>query len=328
MRGLTASYKLINQHEILVLEKEEEVGGLAKSINYMGYIWDIGPHRFYTDDKEILEFVRKLVPMHSCKRSSSIYMFDEYHSYPIQFESIKKLGFFKSVKCMLSYLWARTKGAREKNLEEWIVSRFGWELYDLYFYEYTKKIWGLEPKIISSIWAKKGIPVPGFGVLINSLLFGKDTTPALDREFIYPSHGKGIQHICKVLREQIHKKGGEVRVNEGVISIKYLNNEWKVKTDHGTYNADYLISSIPLIDLPYMLDAPEAIKKYADQLRYRSLVCIFLVLNENKIRDDHWIYFPQSDLPYMRLSQPKNFDPELGFNLRIPCGLPQGYLMY
>lgn len=313
--GLTASLKLSNHHEVLVLEKEEDIGGLARSIHYAGYTWDLGPHRFYTDDEEVLDFIKKLISVHCCRRLSSIYMYGDYHSYPIQFQSVRKLGWLICAKCISSYLWARLKGLREGNLEDWIVSRFGRELYSLYFYEYTKKIWGLEPEMISSAWSEKRIPVPAPRELINSILFKKDTTNILDREFIYPSRGKGIQEICNAMRDYIYKNGGRVNVKEEVIGVGYSNDKWEVKTNCATYYSDYLISSLPLSRLPYvLLGAPQSVKRSADKLRYRSLVCLFLVLDRDKVSNDHWIYFSQDNIPYMRFSEPKNFDSELGFD--------------
>src|SRR5215469_13390226 len=126
--GLTAGYLLSKEHvPVTILEADPEyVGGISRTAKYKGYHFDIGGHRFFSKAKEVEDLWTELLPndMLDRPRSSRIFYNGKFFSYPLKAtEALFKLGVFESVRCVLSYLWARAfpvPGPR--SFEDWVTN--------------------------------------------------------------------------------------------------------------------------------------------------------------------------------------------------------------
>ena len=65
--GLTAGYELLKdkntQYEVTILEETNEIGGISRTVRYNGNRMDIGGHRFFSKDKEVMDFWENLMPL-------------------------------------------------------------------------------------------------------------------------------------------------------------------------------------------------------------------------------------------------------------------------
>jgi len=110
--GLTAAYELSKQHApVVVLESDPQyVGGISRTVNYKGFRFDIGGHRFFSKSREVEEFWTEIAgeDMLDRPRSSRIYYRGQFYTYPLKpFEALSKLGLIESTLCMVSFLAAR-----------------------------------------------------------------------------------------------------------------------------------------------------------------------------------------------------------------------------
>src|SRR5690349_8147596 len=160
--GLTAGYLLAKRGEpVIVFEAEDQLGGIAKTVERDGYRFDLGGHRFFTKAKEVDDLWHEIMREEFLKRPrmSRIYWNKKFLHYPLQgVDVIKKLGPVELVRAGLSYLRAAVKRkGNEDTFEEWVSNRFGKRLFNLFFKSYTEKVWGVPTSEIRADWAAQRI---------------------------------------------------------------------------------------------------------------------------------------------------------------------------
>ena len=160
--GLTGAYALaLREHPAVVFEADGTVGGIAKTVEFNGYRFDLGGHRFFTKLKQVERMWEHLMgdDFLTRPRLSRIYFAGKYFSYPLTAKDVLgRLGLLESARCALSYLWAqRKRGQQAETFEDWVTARFGKRLYDAFFRSYTQKLWGIPGTEIRSLWAAQRI---------------------------------------------------------------------------------------------------------------------------------------------------------------------------
>ena len=160
--GLTTAIELLrqkNHSEVIVIEADKGVGGLAKTISWGDNKFDIGGHRYFSTNTFVKEWWNSILPMQEVRRHSSIYFQQKYIDYPIKLscDTLNKLGSRMMLQIIWSYLNSRVQQSSIESLEDFFISRFGEKLYRLFFHDYTKKVWGKEPSEISPDWGPERI---------------------------------------------------------------------------------------------------------------------------------------------------------------------------
>ena len=129
--GLTAAYQLAKDGvRSVVLEKDSIVGGISRTVNYKGYHFDIGGHRFFTKVPAVEKLWREMLPAQDflyCRRLSRIYYNRKFFFYPLKpANALWGLGLWNSCLILASYIWARLfPQTPEDNFERWVSNRFG-----------------------------------------------------------------------------------------------------------------------------------------------------------------------------------------------------------
>ena len=110
MTGLGTAWKLSeNGYQVKVLESEKIIGGLAKTVKVGSQNLDIGPHSFFSEDKEILKKVLNLFDdekgslNHSKRRKMKMIFKGKYVDYPLSAKSILQMGFLPPILCSLTF---------------------------------------------------------------------------------------------------------------------------------------------------------------------------------------------------------------------------------
>jgi protoporphyrinogen oxidase len=315
--GLTAGYLLAKLgRPVLVLEAEEQVGGLSKTVVRDGYRFDLGGHRFFTKSPEVeslwLEVLGEELLLRP--RLSRIYWNGRFLDYPLSARDVvKKLGPVELARCIGSYLAAlpRRKGA-EQSLEEWVSNRFGKRLYDLFFRTYTEKVWGVPGSEIRAEWAAQRIKGLSLRTAAKDALLGgrNGSVKSLIREFHYPRYGPG--QMWEVMAERIEELGGEVVTGMQVERIRLEDGRIAaIEAGGETIPCADVISSLPLRTLAEIVrPAPPAEALAAARgLGYRDFLTVALVLPGADLFPDNWVYVHDPSVRVGRIQNYRSWSP-------------------
>jgi protoporphyrinogen oxidase len=303
--GLTSAWVLAQRNEpATVLEADGTVGGIAKTVEFEGYRFDLGGHRFYTKLAPVQHLWEEMLgdQLLTRPRMSRIYHRGRFFNYPLRAADVLSgLGPMESIRCGLSYFYWRRKlkNVEPRSFEDWVVRRFGRRLYDAFFRSYTEKVWGIPGSEIQAEWAAQRIQEFSLLHAIMGILrldrLRRAHAPTLIEEFLYPRLGPG--QMWEAFRDWVGDRGIETRVNNRVVAIRHAAGRATsvvVRTDgHDTeHEVDGVLSSIPLSELIESLDppAPVEVRAAARQLRYRGLCLIALMTSEEEPFPDNWIY--------------------------------------
>ena len=160
--GLTAAYLLSKEGiDVVLVEKEDRVGGLARTFKYNGYVFDIGPHRFYSSMKEVINFLYEVMDkdeMLEIERLSAVHYCNKYHTWPLRLRSVFQMPLTVSVPAFIDlFTKSRYKKLEDPTFKNFILSKYGDTLYNTFFKGYTEKFLGLSPEKIHYHWAKIGV---------------------------------------------------------------------------------------------------------------------------------------------------------------------------
>lgn len=368
--GLTAAYQILLQSKdtkVIVLEQDMLVGGISKTAEQNGNRMDLGGHRFFTKSKEVRQIWENLLTLQGVpiaetiehpqksqypgagdpntsdnvmllrRRISRIYYNECFFDYPVtvSWETLKKLGFAKSFKCAVGYFIACIWKRKGSSLEDFYINRFGKPLYELFFKDYTTKLWGVSPAELDSSWGAQRVKklsltkviLDFIGRTFNKNYQTKDTS--LIEEFYYPKFGPG--QMWQAMSRRIETMGGELCLNtvcQGVLCRNQQVYAVKVTTADGRQEqiaCDYVISSMPIKELLEKLDAPvpREVSSIARELPYRDFITVGILVDKlalqnetafptlQNIPPDCWIYVQDSSVKMGRIQLFNNWSPFL-----------------
>ena len=380
--GLTAAYELLHKSDIkpIVFEASNDIGGISKTVNYKGNRIDIGGHRFFSKSDTVMNWWHNILPIEQTEgsksftlkyqgkeremaggdgadptktddvmlvrsRMSRIFYGGRFYNYPITLESttIKNLGPGRIARMGMSYAKARIRPIPEKSLEDFYVNRFGRELYNTFFRDYTEKVWGVPCAEIAPDWGAqrvKGLSVSKavthavkkqFKRRPSKDISQKSTETSLIEYFLYPKLGPG--HMWESVAKIVQKKGGEVNKNQvitkihaekGKISAVDILDTKTKQTRRVT--GDYFFSTMPVNELIASFDGvkpPQNVQEVAAGLPYRDFITVGLLMKKLKIKNetdrktkndvvpDNWIYIQEPNVKVGRLQVFNNWSPYL-----------------
>jgi protoporphyrinogen oxidase len=311
--GLTAGYLLGRAgRDVVVLEADDQVGGLAKTVERDGYRFDLGGHRFFTKAIEVDTLWHEILGEEFLlrPRMSRIYWNNRFLDYPLRGpDVIRKLGPIELTRCMASYLRAVVRRNKvDESLEDWVSNRFGRRLFELFFKSYTEKVWGVPTSEIRAEWAAQRIKGLSFFSAAKAAFFGnKDNkVKSLISEFNYPRFGPG--QMWDAMTTAIETEGGEVRLEAPVTRIELAGGRVvEVEAGGDSYSLpDMVISSLPLRAVVEMASPPPPaeVVDAARGLRYRDFLSVALVVDGEDLFPDNWIYIHE---PAVRVGRIQNF---------------------
>ena len=325
--GLTAGYTLSKEGlSPLILEQSPLLGGISRTINYKGYYFDLGGHRFFTKYSEVEDMWREILgdDLLVRPRLSRIYYNQKFYNYPLKAtNALKNLGLRESTRCMASYAVARLKErGNEENFEQWVSNRFGKRLFNIFFKTYTEKVWGIPTDQIGADWAAQRIKNMELSTAVKGALLGplKNLVPSngevvssLIEEFLYPKTGPGLMY--EVMAEKMTALGGKLNREEKVYKLDHdgkrvLRLHTRTRSgDESTYEGDQFLSTMPLTSLVSAMGAPQEILDAANSLKYRHLLTIDLIIDHPDLFPDNWIYVHDQNLQLGRIQNFKNWSP-------------------
>jgi protoporphyrinogen oxidase len=320
--GLTAAADLVESgHQVTVLEKDTEyVGGIARTVRYKGYRFDIGGHRFFSKSSEITRRWKDRLSDQfiSVRRMSRIFYRGRFFDYPLKaFNALSNLGIGTSIACVLSYAYAQVFPAKEeKSFKDWVSNRFGSRLFNIFFKTYTEKVWGMPCEEISADWAAqriKGLSLLSavWNAIVPQKKGGSKTIKTLIDSFEYPRFGPG--QMWEKYQADIIAAGGRVQMGEEVLAIQRVGSTVVSVTcrdssgEHKEYPGTQFIVSMPLRDCVLAFQPPlsdEAVAA-ANRLKYRDFLTVALMVKRTDLFPDNWIYVHD---PTVKLGRIQNFN--------------------
>lgn len=325
LAGLTAAEVLTRANQtVTVIEAAEQVGGLARTIEHNGFRFDLGGHRFVTDNADLECYVRHLLG-EDClcvPRSSKIFLRNRYFDYPLRpLNAISGFGPMMTLTILFDYLRQRLRSRFIKtvpvSLQDWVISNFGRTLFDIYFRDYSEKVWGIDCKCIDMSWMQQRIQGLSLAKAIKESLLGSHgrQLATLSSRFLYPRWGIG-QISDKLAAEvsqsnPVHTGMRVVKVNHSNLQIKNVEVEQAGKKR--IISGSSFISSIPLPVLVRAMNPlpPAQVLAAASQLGSRDLLTVTLMLDCAKVTNHTWIYIPEKTIPFGRIHEPSNWSASL-----------------
>jgi protoporphyrinogen oxidase len=327
--GLTAAYELSKHGKpCVVLEADPRmVGGISRTDQYKGFRFDIGGHRFFSKSAEINRVWREILgdELLTRDRLSRIYYDRKFFHYPLKpLDALWKLGFLKSCRIVASYLRARLMPIRpERTYEDWVVNRFGRELFETFFKSYTEKVWGTPTNTISPDWAAQRIQNLNLIRAVTSALFAGrrsrkgEVIKTLIDKFEYPRLGPG--QMWEVARDRVRGQGGAVQNGRRVVRVEHDGTVVTafVTTDAEgrltRYEGRHFLSTLPIRELIRSMDPPPPadVIRAAESLKYRDFLTIVLIVDRAETFPDNWIYIHEPGVKVGRIQNFKNWSPFL-----------------
>jgi protoporphyrinogen oxidase len=372
--GLTAALEFLRRSDVhpIVLEASHEIGGISRTINHNGNRIDIGGHRFFSKSDRVMNWWMELMPpeasadtQHALRhqnkqrtlktnsqgvspettdlvmlvrpRKSRIYFLRRFFDYPIKLtaDTLRKLGLIRTVKIGFSYLLARLFPRKvEKSLEDFLINRFGRQLYLTFFKSYTEKVWGVPCEAISAEWGAqriKGLSLTtavvhflkkAFSSSRDEAIQQKGTETSLIEKFLYPKYGPG--QLWEHAADQIRSHGGEILLGwratrlfvqgDRITAVEAVSDSGERRR----FPADYVFSTMPVRELIDALDTPipSEVREVSDGLQYRDFITVGLLVNGLTVREadggplkDNWIYIQEPDVLVGRLQIFNNWSP-------------------
>ena len=334
--GLTTALQLARGGvNVDVYEASPHVGGLSRSLTMWGHRVDIGPHRFFTTDRGVNEFWLELVGdrYSMVDRRTRVRFGDQYIDYPIvPLQAATRMGLGQAIRCIASYAWqsARWQSARwqsnvpsdddQTTFEQWVVRRFGRRLFELFFRDYSEKLWGIRCDRLSADFAAQRIRNFSLGEAARAC-FQPDRRrrhkTTVD-QFAYPIDGSGS--VYETMAAEIRRLGGTIHLQSPIDRL--FGNPERVSgivTEQGrSQRYDHVVSTMPLPRLIDSLDGgetgfiPPTIRRAVEGLKFRSTILVYLHVRGTELFDDQWVYIQSPKLKVGRVTNYRNWVAGMG----------------
>lgn len=365
--GLTAAHELLTRtdKQVVVIERGDFIGGISRTVNYKGNRLDIGGHRFFSKSDRVMQWWREMMPVETGpspltadrllipdasdplrmlerQRISRIYYLKKFFDYPVKLNAntISNLGVPRIAKMGLAYLQAKAfPRPSETTLEDFLVNRFGTELYRTFFRDYTEKVWGVPCDQIDSEWGGQRIKGLSISTALKHALHNllgresraiaqKGVETSLIERFLYPKLGPG--QLWEEVARRVESRGARLVRCTRVIGVTQQSDgtfevlaEDERSGERHHFQGKYLFSTMPVDELVDALGAavPESVRRVASGLLFRDFMTAGLLVprltiknttqipTRNELVPDNWIYVQENSVKLGRLQLFQNWSP-------------------
>ena len=330
--GLTTALRLIEEGvSVTLFDGRSAEGGLGATFRSDGHAFDFGPHEFTTRNADLIHILEDVCgdDLITVEKRIAQFFRGRYLAYPFRtLDVLRNVGPGLATRAGLEVGAVRLRSLfrREpcRSFEEWTKSRFGRTLYDSYFGPYTRKVWGVSPDRLDSLTAEQRITVGSlWGLVRRSIAFQlfrredhKHPHSEYRRSFRYFKGGVG--RLQAALRDAVETRGGELQFDKRLVGLDRDadGHAETLRFTDGTTTTprefSHVVSTIPL---PAIVEAGLGEHGRAllesHPLHYRGMAFVFLKIKKPRLGPYHWVYYPDSDIPFQRLTEFVHFDPAM-----------------
>jgi UDP-galactopyranose mutase len=262
--GSTFAYEMTKAgKKCLIIESKDHIAGNCYTENKDGInIHTYGPHIFHTNDKGIWEWVNQFAEFNNYRHCVRVSYDDKIYSFPINLMTLHQLWNVKTPEeAKVKLKEVSIPNDNPTNLEEWILSQVGEDIYNTFVKGYTTKQWGKSPKELPTFIIKRlpirtsfddnyyfdkyqGIPIGGYTKMFEKILEGIEVRTGVDyfkdKEY-YNSIADKIVFTGKI-DEFFDYKFGELEYR----TLKFVNERLDINDYQGCAQVNY-----GDIDVPY-----------------------------------------------------------------------------
>jgi protoporphyrinogen oxidase len=315
--GVGAAYQLrrLGRARVTLIEQQEVVGGNAGSFEAAGQRLDYGSHRLHSStDPQILDDIRALIgdDLLDRPRNGRIRLRGRWVQFPLKpLDLVRRLdrGFAFGVARDMARGLVPRKGPEPDSFASALMGTLGPTICQQFYFPYARKIWGREPEQLSAISAKRRVSAGTFRKLAKRLI----RPPGAGR-FYYPRGGYG--QISEAYADAARNAGAELLLGWRVASLSRSENgksAWQVTVERAgeqrVLSADHVWSTLPIPLVARMLrpSAPSSVLEAAGNIQYRAMLLVYLHLDMDRFQDTDAHYFPEENVVFSRVSEPKNY---------------------
>jgi protoporphyrinogen oxidase len=307
LTGLVAAERLAaGDISCRVVEREREAGGACRSIQRQGYIFDLTGHLLHVGQQVTEEYLRELGVWDAFsvyERKASVCVGSSYTPYPIQ---IHTHGLEPQARrdCLVGFVraWASSHDEDPSNFAEWVLGRFGEGLARHFFFPYNSKLFRTDPEDLSLDWLGRYVPKPELEEVVDGALGLHDSEVGYNAVFRYPREGG----IC-CLPEAVARRVPHLELGREVVAVN-LKERWIELCNGERTEFGALVSTVSLPHFVNLLvgEVPEEITVARSELRWVRVLNLALGVRGEAPSTDHWVYFPDPELPFYRVGFPSN----------------------
>lgn len=316
--GLTAAYELSKRnYQVDIFEAQDGVGGMSRTIMLWDCLVDIGPHRFFSSNRQINELWLEVAgdDYRMINRQTRIFYKNRFFHYPLKpFNAFKNLGLYETLRCIISYGQQKISPVPlNGDFESWVTRRFGKRLFFIFFKNYSEKLWGIKCTELDADFATQRIKrLSLYEAIKNGFSGDSGRHKTLVDQFAYPSRGTGM--IYERMADHVRKRNGRIFLKTNVKRVVVHDNiATGLELEDGTIkNYDAIISTMPLTNLANTIDkVPPAVKESLAKLKFRNTILVYLLVDGVGLFTDQWLYIHSPELLVGRITNFRNWLPEL-----------------
>ena len=315
LAGLSAAYHLKSGYALF--EKENETGGMARSIYKDGYTFDYDGHLLHFRSEYAFNLVSDILNGNLAphKRNSWVYSKGIFTRYPFQ-ANFYGLPNSAIKDCLMGLIKTKLLNPSclnsNGNFENWIIKTFGDGIANHFMLPYNRKFWTVEPKKMTCEWLDGFVPVPDLEDTVTGAISDNTKPYGYNSRFWYPVKG-GISELEKGFLKKIKN----VHVNKKAVTIDQRRKE-VVFEDATIKKFKNLIITIPLPELSNLLvDIPSDVKQAFLKLRWTSIFVLNIGIKSDNLTEKHWVYYPEENVIFYRVGFPTSFSTDIAPARRI-----------
>ncbi len=302
LAGLSAAFHLEGS---VIYEQAPQIGGHAKSIHKSGFVFDEGIHVLHTKNEYVLNLLHGPADagLDERQRDAWIFHYNTLTRYPFQANTYG-LPVDIVTECLLGFVENDFPQDRIKTYEDWLYYQYGKGICDRFMLGYSRKFWGVPAHDLTTEWVSVRHPRPSLDEVLTGALGDQTKGFGVNANFLYPREG-GFGAIGEAIGRAVGRD--RIRLGKRATRLNLQRHEVEFNDGEEVVRYEQLLSTIPLPTLVSIIpDAPEAVRQAASRLRTNSILAVNLGIDRPDLTTKHWIYYPEEDYAFFRISFPMN----------------------
>ncbi len=319
--GLYAGLTLVRAGaEVLILEKEEKIGGLAAGFQFGKNTCDFGVHMLHAFHPEIFEDCAKLMGKERIEvaLNARIKWGNSTYNYPLKFtDMLKAMPPVTLARCVTGLLLAEISNAKQRddihNAEDALIAFYGSPIYEYFFEEFTHRYWGIHPAQLSAEFIRRKMPRLSAVDILRKLIPLKRnskkelTDNALTQETLHYSR-TGSETLPRSLAKEFQRLGGTILTSATANScdLETSSLDYHHQQKSHCWQGTQIINTAPLDQFFQLIgdQAPAEVQLAVRSLQYKPTVVNALLVNKEHCLDGLYTYF--RNRVFHRIGNPKN----------------------